>query len=103
MKVGPEGRVVIPAAIRRHLGVVPGDNLRFLLHADGTVEVVSPRMLAMALWANNAGGDAVDSAGTVRELRSVDSEAARRSQDAQTQWADEVDAARLLRELDLRP
>lgn len=27
MKVGPQGRIVIPAALRKSLGVVPGDEL----------------------------------------------------------------------------
>ena len=106
MRVGPEGRVVIPASIRRHLGVAPGDNLRFLVLEDGHVEIVSPRMLAMALWANNTGGDAVDSGETVRALRQQDQQASARSEEAQDAWsADERDVeantSRLLREMDL--
>ena len=106
MRVGPEGRVVIPVSIRRHLGVAPGDNLRFLVLEDGRVEIVSPRMLAMALWANNTGGDAVDSGETVRALRQQDQQASARSEDAQDAWsADERDVeantSRLLREMDL--
>ena len=102
MRVGPEGRVVIPASIRRHLGVGPGDNLRFVLHADGKVEIVSPRVLAEALWANNTGGDAVDSAQLVRDLRSEDQTATEHSVDAQSGWAEGTqDADRLLREMGL--
>lgn len=101
MRLGPEGRVVIPAPIRRHLGVGPGDNLRFLLHADGTVEIVSPRVLAEALWANNTGGDAVDSVELVRELRREDQAAGRRSADAHVAAESPADPGRLLRELGL--
>lgn len=101
MRLGPEGRVVIPAPIRRHLGVGPGDNLRFLLHPDGTVEIVSPRVLAEALWANNTGGDAVNSAELVRELRREDQLAARRSAEAHVAAESPADPGRLLRELGL--
>ena len=97
MKLGPEGRVVIPASIRRHLAVGPGDNLRFLLHADGTVEIVSPRVLAEALWANNTGDDAVDSAEMVRVLRRQDQQGEQRSAAAEAG----PDPQRLLRELGL--
>ncbi len=92
---------MIPAPIRRHLGVGPGDNLRFLLHADGTVEIVSPRVLAEALWANNTGGDAVDSAEVVRDLRREDQAAARRSTDAHVAAESAPDPGRLLREMGL--
>ncbi len=101
MKVGPEGRVVIPAPIRRHLGVGPGDNLRFLLHADGTVEIVSPRVLAQALWANNTGGDAVDSAELVRELRREDQQSGERSADSQVAGQSPPEPERVLREMGL--
>ncbi len=101
MRLGPEGRVVIPAPIRRHLGVGPGDNLRFLLRADGTVEIVSPRVLAEALWANNTGGDAVDSAEVVRELRREDQTVAQRSADGQAGPGTSKEPERLLRELGL--
>jgi AbrB family looped-hinge helix DNA binding protein len=101
MKLGPEGRVVIPASIRRHLGVGPGDNLRFVLHADGRVEIVSPQVLAEALWANNTGGDAVDSAELVRSVRSADREVSRRSESAQSHWHPAAETTDLLREMGL--
>ncbi len=107
MRIGPEGRVVIPASIRRHLGVSAGDNVRFVLLEDGRVEIVSPRMLAMALWANNTGGDAVDSTDTIRSMREEDQAVAARSDDAQRASTDGPgavgpDTARLLNALGLR-
>jgi len=32
-----EGRLTIPEAIREHLGVKPGDRVKFFVHLDGTV------------------------------------------------------------------
>ena len=70
-KVSPEGRVVIPIEIRRALEVAGGGRVRFVLE-DGQVSVVSSRTLAVALWANNHGGDAGDSVADVRAARSQD-------------------------------
>ena len=70
-KVSPEGRVVIPIAVRRALEVAGGGRVRFVLE-DGQVSVVSSRTLAVALWANNHGGDAGDSVADVRAGRSQD-------------------------------
>jgi antitoxin PrlF len=79
-KVSPEGRVVVPAAIRQILGVGPGDYVRFVVE-EGQVRLVTPRMLAMALWANNHGGDAGDSADDVRAARAMDQEVAAAQQE----------------------
>ena len=70
-KVSPEGRVVIPIEVRRALEVAGGGRVRFVLE-DGQVSVVSSRTLAVALWANNHGGDAGDSVADVRAARSQD-------------------------------
>ena len=70
-KVSPQGRVVIPIEVRRALEVAGGGRVRFVLE-DGQVSVVSPHTLAVALWANNQGGDAGDSVAVVREARSED-------------------------------
>lgn len=37
-RVGPKGQVVIPKAMRDHLGIVPGDEVDFALE-DGAVRV----------------------------------------------------------------
>jgi AbrB family looped-hinge helix DNA binding protein len=71
-KVSPEGRVVIPVEIRRRLGVVPGDQVQFVMREDGLVELVTARMLAELVWANNRGGGALDSTEVVREERQHD-------------------------------
>lgn len=70
-RVSPEGRVVIPIEIRRVLEVAGGGRVRFVLE-EGEVRVVSSHTLAVALWANNHGGDAGDSVGDVRAARSED-------------------------------
>ena len=38
-----KGQATIPKAIREHLGLKPGDRLKFFLHPDGTV-VLLPRL-----------------------------------------------------------
>lgn len=73
--VSPEGRVVIPAPIRRALGLHPGDRVTFVLEPDG-VRLVSARVMADLVWSNNppapADGDAT---GDVREIRDRDLDA----------------------------
>ncbi len=39
----PDGKVAVPEAIRAFLDLEPGQNLRFLLHDYGVVELVNPR------------------------------------------------------------
>ena len=70
-KVSPEGRVVIPIEVRRALDVARGGRVRFVLE-EGEVRVVSSHTLAVALWANNHGGNAGDSVADVRAARNQD-------------------------------
>src|SRR4051812_17764031 len=44
--VGDRGRFVLPAEVRRHLGVHPGDRLIISIDEDGAVRMVSARELA---------------------------------------------------------
>ena len=39
----PDGKVTVPEAIRADLDLGPGQNLRFVLHDDGAVELINPR------------------------------------------------------------
>lgn len=71
-KLNPEGRVVVPAAIRRLLGVGSGDRLLFVSDAHGAVTLTSARALIHAVWANNHGGDGGDSGEDVRQMRDAD-------------------------------
>ena len=71
-KLNPEGRVVVPVAIRRLLGVGSGDRLLFVSDAQGGVRLTSARSLIHAVWANNHGGDAGDSGDDVRQMRDAD-------------------------------
>ena len=43
-----KGQATIPKAIREHLGLKPGDRLKFFLHPDGTV-VLLPKVPVRSL------------------------------------------------------
>jgi antitoxin PrlF len=43
-----KGQATIPKMIRRHLGLKPGDRVKFFVHPDGTV-VLLPKRSAFAL------------------------------------------------------
>jgi antitoxin PrlF len=43
-----KGQMTIPKAIRQHLGLKPGDRVKFFLHEDGSV-VLLPKLPASAL------------------------------------------------------
>lgn len=77
-KISPEGRVVIPAEVRRALSAKPGDRVRFLLDESG-VRLVSAQLLADNLWANNRGDGSDDSALDMRTFRDNDAESSRSS------------------------
>ncbi len=103
--MSPEGRIVLPAELRRALGLRPGDRVRFELHAD--VVWVSPaRRLAVELWANNTGGDGGNAAAEVRRAREADIADERSGFDPsaidQDTRSEEEITAHLIRELGLR-
>jgi antitoxin PrlF len=43
-----KGQATIPKAVREHLGLKPGDRVKFLVHPDGSV-VLLPRLPVTAL------------------------------------------------------
>ena len=43
-----KGQATIPKPIRQHLGVEPGDRIKFFVHPDGTV-VILPKIPTSAL------------------------------------------------------
>jgi antitoxin PrlF len=43
-----KGQATIPKAVREHLGLKPGDRVKFFLHPDGTV-VLLPKLPVTAL------------------------------------------------------
>ena len=108
-KVSPEGRVVIPIEVRRRLGVSPGDQVQFVVHEGGAIELLTARMLAETIWANNQGGDAVDSTEIVRAERqrdrAVDDQAEARlaaaDRGCEGPWDEADETARLLAALGL--
>jgi len=46
--ISAKGQITIPRAIRKHLGLKPGDRVKFFVHPDGGV-VLLPRLPASAL------------------------------------------------------
>ena len=70
-KLSPEGRVVIPAEVRRILGAEVGGQILFIVEGQ-QVQLATPRLLAEQVWANNQGGEGGDSAADVRVLRDED-------------------------------
>lgn len=70
-KINQEGRMVIPAEVRRALGLVAGDRIRLVLD-EGGVRMMPARSMAIGLWASNTGGDAGNSVADVREFRLSD-------------------------------
>jgi len=43
-----KGQATIPKSIREHLGLQPGDRIRFFVHSDGTI-VLLPKIQASAV------------------------------------------------------
>lgn len=73
-KLNAEGRVVVPAPIRRALGLHAGDRVQFVLDDAGLVRLVTARQLRDRLWANNPSDApaAVDVDHAVRTVRQQD-------------------------------
>ena len=97
---------MIPAEIRRRLGVAAGDQVQFVVRGDGPIELATARMLTELVWANNHGGDALDSTEVVRAERerdrAVEAEAETRIEaDADHPWDEAAETARLLAALGL--
>lgn len=104
-RLTPEGRVVVPAAVRRQLGAGPGDRLLFVSDEQGRVRLTTPHALAAEVWARNHGGDAGDAGRDVRDMRDEDVEKelaadARQAEEArQDRRTDEQVTADLFRSL----
>jgi AbrB family looped-hinge helix DNA binding protein len=90
-RIGPEGRIVVPAEVRRHLGLAAGDKVRFVMYDDGRVELITPRMMIEALWANNQTSSDVDSGQVIRDMRVADLAMAASSESDQEDLTDEAD------------
>lgn len=71
-KLSRENRVVVPREVRAALGVRSGDRIVFHLDPDGQVRLMTPRLMAMSVWAKNHGGDAGNSAEDIRQQRIED-------------------------------
>lgn len=88
-RLSKESRVVVPAVIRKQLDISPGDEVAFVIEHD-VVRIVSPRALQTAVWTNNHGGDAGDSAIDIREQRLRDQDCDEDSLD-EMELADQLD------------
>jgi AbrB family looped-hinge helix DNA binding protein len=71
-RVNSQGRVVIPAEVRRRLGLDGEGTIHFMVSEGEGVRIVTPAMLRYAMWANNTGGDGGDSSVDVRTMRDED-------------------------------
>ena len=106
-KLSRDGRVVIPAQVLHRMNLRPGDVIRFAFNPDtGRAEILTARHLIAEMWANNRGGDVVDSAAAIRLLRREDQEEhaeseARIAADAGEPWNEATETARLLDALNL--
>lgn len=73
--VSSQGRVVLPAPLRKALGLNAGDTLNLTLDSQGVVRMVTARQLADNLWAAYADAEEAPvgtAAVEVRELRDAD-------------------------------
>jgi len=110
-KVSSQGRVVLPAAVRRTLGLRTGDTVNLSVDAEGVVRMVSARVLAERLWAANpvAGAPKGSAAAEVRAARDADRERSEDKYAAISARRDSVDrsadelAGELLADLGLEP
>lgn len=106
-RIGPEGRVTIPAQLRRQMGLAPGDVVRFSYDAAaGDLRILSASQLVAQLWANNTGGDAINSTEVVRHERLRDQllvteTEGRLAAEAREPFDEELETARLLETLGL--
>jgi AbrB family looped-hinge helix DNA binding protein len=87
-RLNGEGRIVVPAAIRRQLGVSAGDSLVFVTDEEGGVRLTTPRALVLQMWARNSGGDAGDSGRDVRAMRDAEHDSELAGERAMTEAQD---------------
>jgi AbrB family looped-hinge helix DNA binding protein len=105
-RLSPEGRIVIPAEVRRRMNLRPGDVLHFGFgQSAGRVEIYTAQHVIDEMWSHNH-GDAVDSTAAVRELRADDQQAqleseARALAAAGEPWDEAAETSRLLDALGL--
>ena len=107
-KVSAEGRIVIPAHVRRALSIQPGDTVRFVEKENGEVIITTGHALMAAVWANNSGRQSVDSAAAVRAQRTEDEAAMaaglhREAERLRQPWDERRETARLLSAVGLQP
>lgn len=69
--VSSQGRVVLPAGLRKALGLQAGDTLSLSLDQDGIVRMVTARQLANNLWAAYADADEAPAGTTAAQLRDL--------------------------------
>ncbi len=65
--VGPEGRVLIPAAMRRALGIEPGARVKLVVEDDGCIRITTPE-IALQRFRKRMAELGIDLTGVVDEL-----------------------------------
>jgi AbrB family looped-hinge helix DNA binding protein len=73
-RVNSQGRLVIPAEVRKRLGLHGEGLVHFIVGPDDDVRIVTPDLLRLSMWANNHGGDGGDSSVDMRVTRDEDAE-----------------------------
>lgn len=75
-KVGPRGRVTVPAAIQRAVGLTEGDEVIIRAVGPGVVVVETPQAVLDRIRAGmqSAGPDSADALTEIRALRDADTE-----------------------------
>jgi AbrB family looped-hinge helix DNA binding protein len=77
--LGERGRLVLPARLRRHLNLQPGDRLIASVDDEGAIRLISARDLAHQLWGLYA--DVAPGRSLVDELIAERREEARREEE----------------------
>jgi bifunctional DNA-binding transcriptional regulator/antitoxin component of YhaV-PrlF toxin-antitoxin module len=96
--VGAEGRVSLPAAVRKQLGLQRGGTVSWVLGEDGQYRLTTAQALAEALWASadSTSTDSMSSGsgeGIVREQREAEETRTRHTEPADWAGARTNDAA----------
>jgi AbrB family looped-hinge helix DNA binding protein len=99
--VGPRGRLVIPAEVRREAGIDEGQVVVLMSEGPGRVTVTTREAIRQEVWAAAPAPDGVDAVTYIRQTRQEENRReTERLADRDSSGPDDAEAgARLLREL----
>jgi AbrB family looped-hinge helix DNA binding protein len=105
-RVGPRGRLVIPAEVRREAGIEEGQIVVLMPEGPGRVVVTTREAIRQEVWSGAPPADGTDAVSYIRQMRQEDNRreserlAARESQASSSMEGTDV-GADLLREFGL--